>query len=157
MIWMIAASEARSTSDTRSLRLLWRTVSTSRLSAAWLMMRPARRAAFTAMLIKGWFSAISCPQPRIASHGIKSEAGILIDATILGRQRIPGRLAVAGARGAVPDQPPREHRRVCAGDEDDGIAAPVPRRTEALPARRSRCDGFARHRHPGVGARMHDA
>src|SRR3954471_22699757 len=70
---MMACSAARSTSETRSFRLLCRTVSASRFSDPCTMTRLARRAAFTATLTIGCCTGIGI----VPGEGVKAEARIL--------------------------------------------------------------------------------
>src|ERR1700680_1444940 len=106
---MMASSAAWSTSETKSFWRLRRTVSLSRSEEARVMMLPALRAAFTAVLSMGCMAQF-----------------------YYGPQRHPR----AHLRRALPSEPSGQHRGGGARDEDHGIRRPAPGRAEALSRRR---------------------
>src|SRR3990172_10541236 len=100
MMSMTAVSAALSTCVTKSLARLERISSWVRSSAARLMMLPARRAALTAMLSIGCMGRVFYYGEFIAAAFVPHE------------------------NRALPSQPPRQHRRRRARDEDHGPGRP---------------------------------
>src|SRR6186997_3598251 len=94
---MIASSAASSTSETKSFWRFFRIVSLSMSNDARLMIEPALRAAFTAVLSIGCMNRFY-----YGGHGAP----------------------FAHPRRAVPHQPSRQHRRVGARAEDHGTRRP---------------------------------
>ena len=147
---MIAASASLSTSDTKSLGDLLRTVSTSRFCEARLMIVPARRAALTAVLSIGCsmsgFRCAESAEPTGSGFwrvvpGVMSKAP---ESSTLGDRSLPSaaRAPVACPCRAALAAPSRQHRRGCAGDEDDGPFTPVAGHARAFPGRRGLPTGF---------------
>ena len=149
-------SAARSTSLTKSFGPLAVTVSRSRSRAPRLMMLPARRAAFTAVVSIG---CMVWRRARVAAKGANRSVFYLRAPTLATRhrpmpdrpRRTPQRVAdalLARAHRARAHEPSRQHRRRGARDADDGpdaaragrarSASPTPTRRRSRPARR-RC------------------
>src|SRR5258708_5855050 len=116
-ISMIAASAALSTWVTKSLARLEWISSLLRSSAARLMMLPARRAAWTGMLSMGCRGGFFY-------YGASSPAAF-----------------VQRTNRALPPQPPGQHRRRRARDEDHGPGRPAAGRAGEVSRAGSAMDG----------------